>query len=742
MKGPIDAREEKRTLSKKASTIAKQRYLAGKALARIQYFESQRNLPQTVATGDRVLTRSAKARSRRTSQTSLYAKASKVKAALTPTFSDSVHLPVWKPLGPNLIPKGQTYGKGGNNKPPVSGRCVGIVISPTNSQRLVLCSGGGGLWGSLDRGKTWQPLTDQQPTLSMGAVAIAPNSPNIVYAGTGEGDNESQLGVGLLRSADGGQNWEHTPADVLSGVGVYDIAVHPQDALHLWVGTTNKFLESKNGGKTWTTVQNAMAWDISINPADPQEIFAATEAGLIGSTDGGKKWARVPLAGLTAGADLARMEVCHAPSNPAVVYVAAVADKRPLLWRRVANKGAFSTEKTPKMRPKEDIRQAWYDFCFAVSPVNSDLVYWGAVYLYKGSRSAKGFSWEDISARNTGDSIHGDQHHLAFDPSDPNVLYACCDGGIFRSPNGGTNWQSLNPGLAISEFEFVIHLESQDDWLIGGTQDNGTLGNATKGTWNQIALGDGGDCGADDAQKLCYHSYYDMWIERAPALGATAFKWTDVSPPTPDDYSALFYPPMDVNASVVAKAGATLWVSDDRGVNWEEVDFKGGGDNASALVILNATTIFVGTETGKIAQIKRAATGWTKATVTRLKTPRSAFMSDIVVPVPGGADIWVSFSAFDGGHVFHSTDSGKTWIDRSSNLPDIPVNAIVVDPKNLQQLFAATDHGVYRTVNSGGKWTDFSNGLPNVVVGDMILHERRRLLRIGTRNRGAWEVKI
>jgi photosystem II stability/assembly factor-like uncharacterized protein len=87
-------------------------------------------------------------------------------------------------------------------------------------------------------------------------------------------------------------------------------------------------------------------------------------------------------------------------------------------------------------------------------------------------------------------------------------------------------------------------------------------------------------------------------------------------------------------------------------------------------------------------------------------------------------------------------NGGTTWTDKSGNLPDIPVNAIVVDPKTTQRLFAATDHGVYRTQNSGGTWKDFSNGLPNVVVGDMILHERQRLLRAGTRNRGAWEVKI
>ena len=92
--------------------------------------------------------------------------------------------------------------------------------------------------------------------------------------------------------------------------------------------------------------------------------------------------------------------------------------------------------------------------------------------------------------------------------------------------------------------------------------------------------------------------------------------------------------------------------------------------------------------------------------------------------------------------MFRSTNSGKSWSDRTGNLPDIPVNAIVIDPKNHRRIFAATDHGVYQSKNSGVKWSDFSNGLPNAVVGDMILHERRRMLCIGTHNRGAWEVDI
>src|SRR5438552_12299299 len=119
----------------------------------------------------------------------------------------------------------------------------------------------------------------------MGAICGAPSSPNIVYAGTGEGDTYSQLGVGLLRSSDGGQTWEHVPSNDLSGIGIFDIAVDPANPLHVWVGTTTKLLESNNGGATWRTVQNVTTWDISINPNDPQEIVAAPVLRLIRSTN-------------------------------------------------------------------------------------------------------------------------------------------------------------------------------------------------------------------------------------------------------------------------------------------------------------------------------------------------------------------------------------------------------------------------------------------------------------------------
>jgi photosystem II stability/assembly factor-like uncharacterized protein len=237
-----------------------------------------------------------------------------------------------------------------------------------------------------------------------------------------------------------------------------------------------------------------------------------------------------------------------------------------------------------------------------------------------------------------------------------------------------------------------------------------------------------------------------MPIEKAAAHGAQAFAWVDVSPPTPDGYAALFYPPLEACAGVVAKAGASLWVSADEGAHWDEVKLPTSNDAdpdlASALAIVGDSTVFVGTTEGRMYRVTRGASGWSAASVTALGKLANQYVSDIAVASATARTLWVSCSQAGAGHVFRSTDGGKTWVDRSANLPDVAVNALVVDPKNSKVLYAATDRGVFRSRNAGAAWADFGNGLPNVIVGDLILHASARLLRAGTRARGAWEVNI
>ena len=711
----------------------------GKALARVRYFDAQRGLPTPTRSATGTTRRPVTARDRKL----LRAVVAAVAVLRAPAFKAAAQLPSWRELGPTLMPHGQTYGSGAGSNPAMSGRCRGVVVDRSDSRHLVLCSAGGGLWGSHDAGTTWSPLTDQQPTLLMGGLAQSASNPNVMYAATGDGDGSIPFGVGLLRSNDSGLSWNHVPAMALTAVGAFDLAIDPRDPLRVWIADSAALHFSADGG---TTVHNAitdLCWSVSINPSDPQEIFAACAGGLMRSGDGGSTWARTTLPGTSAATSFARLAVCHAPSSPEVVFVAGCVGKRGFLWRRGMAGATFSEEAQPA---NMKMSQAWYDWSLAVAPHDANRVYWGAVDLYRGQRTAAGMSWANISSRSDGDSIHPDQHGLAFDLADPNAVYACNDGGLFRSPDGGDHWQSLNPGLGITEFEFLAQLESKPDWLFGGTQDNGSLANAGLRRWDQVALGDGGDCAAVDrgAASICYHSYYDMPVERAAALGPQAFNWTNVSPPVPDGYATQFYPPLEARGSVLVKAGATVWVSANDGDAWDEVRLPTSGhadpDLGSALHIVSDSVLLVGTTRGAMYRITRGGAGWAQASVAALASPRRGYVSDIAVSGATGRTIWVSVSSTGAGHVFRSTNGGTSWTDRSSKLPDVAVNALVVDPKSSKLVYIATDRGVYRSTNAGAAWSSFSNGLPNVIVGDLILHAATRVLRAGTRSRGAWEL--
>jgi hypothetical protein len=280
---------------------------------------------------------------------------------------------------------------------------------------------------------------------------------------------------------------------------------------------------------------------------------------------------------------------------------------------------------------------------------------------------------------------------------------------------------------------------------MGGTQDNGTLRRDSNGSWDQVALGDGGACDiVESGAPRCYHSYYAMPIERAFFNPAIGLRWKDVSPPVPKRYPSAFYPPMQASNELLAKAGSTLWISENSGDDWDEVNFEDVLTKVKASIIrfVSPTTVLVGTNLGTLYRITRRPTGWKAANTTQLSSPSpGAYFTDIAL---GNVrtTLWASSNQNGRGRVFVSKDSGDSWSDCSANLPRIPVNALVSDSKNPETLFAATDHGVYQTIDAGQSWRFFSNGLPRVVVSDLHLHEASRLLRAGTKSRGLWQVLV
>ena len=713
-------------------TLRRKKPPAGKALARLRYFAIQRGVPFRPHKPRRApLAMAPATRSRLPYLTAFAAKKRSVRRSAQPRRK-------WRELGPRLIPKGQTYGTGGNDQPAVSGRIVSVAIDPSNARRILAASAGGGLWASRDGGGSWRPLTDEQPTLAMGALAFAPSDPRIVYAGTGEGDSLALLGVGLLRSTDRGASWTLLPYDPFLGQGFYHLVVDRADARHLWAATTVGLYESKDSGASWKRLRRPLTWDLSFDPASG-ELLAGCQDGLFRSTNGGSSWTSVRLPGRPAG-EFQRIEVCHAPLNGKVAYVFAANDKVGRLWRRSSVGSGFARQTLPR---DLDVSQAWYDWCAAVVPDDPGTILIGAVELYRGTLDATGqWEWTNLSSRETGDSIHPDQHHIAFAPGHPHTVYAANDGGLFRSPDLGGRWKSLNRGLGISEFEFLAQHPANDAWLLGGTQDNGTLRRSARGTtWHQVALGDGGDCCVNEKNpKICVHSYYSMGVELSTNAGRS---WTDIGPRPGSAHVALFYPPLEMHGELIVQAGSSLFVTENRGRHWAECQIPGTSKElrvATTLATPSATEILVGTHLGNVYRLVRGPGGWGDAKLTSLATPRrGAYVSDIHVD---RRRVWITYSTLGGGHVFVSSDGGASWDDVSGDLPSIPVNAVAVDPADSDIVYVGADNGVYRSTRGGGRWIEYGDGLPNAIVGDLVLHARHRRLRVGTRNRGAWEIDL
>lgn len=776
----------------RAARPSLRRILGGKALARLLYFARQREDIETednrkaLSKGpNKALIRST-GRRRATTRPSIGKGKDAAASPFLAAFTHQENLkamtapaaPVrqsWRPLGPFSVPHGQTYGEGVGSRPSVSGRISSIAIDPGNASHILIGAAGGGVWESRDTGNTWSPRTDDQPSLAIGVVAFDPGNPSIVYAGTGEGDSTfvdkpNLLGVGLLRSTDGGTTWGVLASDPFVKTGFYDLVIDPLNSSHLLAATTIGLFESTNGGTIWKQRRAFRTWDLSMRPAvsgdsnSTKEVFAACVDGLYRSANGGATWNVVNLPG--APGEFDRIEVCHAPSDGNVVYVIAsgppdildpvesrpgkpVKMSTPYLWRRSVSGGAFVAFKPP---PDLQTGQAWYDWFAAVAPNNPDVLYVGGINVHKGIRSATGnWTWTNISAKSNGDSIHPDQHAIAFSPADPNIVYVGNDGGIYRSPDGGTRWRSLNKGLCITEIEFMAQHPQFESWLLAGTQDNGTMRYQGEEVWYHISDGDGGDCGINASSPFtCYHTFYGMGMVRSNRGGGWD-TWTDelIGPPadTDQDYpdGALFYPPLEVNGRVIVQAGRTVFISSDGGTNWVGRDLPGNAGWASAITIPTTTRIYVGTdESGRVFRIDLAGGTWgTPVQLTRLV---AGFISDILVDPTNPNRIYVTYSSLkselETSHVFRSDNAGTSWSAASDGLPNIAANAIEIDPQNPDTIYVAADVGVYRSTDAGASWTPFNYGLPNALVKDLVFHQPSRLLRAGTQARGVWEIAV
>jgi hypothetical protein len=639
--------------------------------------------------------------------------------------------PQWRSLGPATIPNGQTYNSAVRVN--VSGRVAAIAIDPHNPAHVLCGAANGGVWESFDRGGSWAPRTDYQATTAIGAIAFSPFNPATVYCGTGEGNWWSWLGVGVLRSSDGGTTWSTLCTNPFVGQGFYDLHVDLANANHLIAATTGGLYNSTDGGVTWTARRSTTTWAVAFGSG---EILAASSDGIWRSADGGATWTSVALPGSPGSFD--RIAVCIAPSNPSVAYAWGAKGATAYLWRRAG--GTWTAASS--LPPGVSTGQAWYDWYCAAAPDRDNEVFLGAIEAYRGDLTGTTWTWL-CTSNHTGAGIHPDQHAIAFEPGNPNTIYCGSDGGLFRSPDRGNSWVHCNNGLVISEFEYIAQNVGSSRWLIGGTQDNGTDRWVGSPSWDHVADGDGGFVAVNfTTPTTVFHTYYNMSPEVSTSSGDGG-SWSYIPPTTPAGEGSLFYPPMrctDSDGTTVAIGGGALYVSRANGASWVRIAFPTAA-TASAVCVPNSENVYVGVTDGRVFRTTWNGTAW--GTLTALTTPRaSAYVSDLLVSAGNLNRIWVTSTTTGGGRVFRSDNAGSTWTDCSAGLPNLPVTAVEIDSRNANRVWVAMDRGLSQSLDAGAHWADFSNGLPNAYVGDLCFHPSAWVLRAGTRNRGMWEIPV
>jgi photosystem II stability/assembly factor-like uncharacterized protein len=657
----------------------------------------------------------------------------------------------------------------------VGGRMRAVVVHPVETNTLYAGGASGGVWKSTNLGEDWQPLTDHQPRLAVGAMAIDKNNPDIIFAGTGEPISSSfgrgngsafYDGVGIIRSGDGGQSWDLLPWPSASSA-VHRIVLHPESSDTLLVATIDRMFKSTNGGQSWSNVLSGVVTEVMYKPGDPSTVYAAVGSNWGGSTNGvyvshsgGDRFTWRKLENNFAPGDSCGRIVMAIPeADPNRIY-AAVAANRAILPAPdadfngvfVSKNGGESWERKPGAIPNTFTRgQAYYDLCIAVSPVNPDLVLLGGIDTYRSTNGGNGFAkvsrWElrVTDSRNPA-YVHADQHDIIFKPDDANVVIIGNDGGVFISTDAGSNWMERANNLVTTQFYGIAYAPSNPRLLYGGTQDNSNLRQLLPGQtqWLFVGGGDGGRIAVDPDNPDNF--YFNM--------NSTPFRTFDGGAQYEYIGDGLQGHRFNwIRPMVLSADGNRLYTASNRvhylnapktGRQWvalETVLASGNGIITDIEVVPGQVRrMFTSSSAGDIYHtfyITALDIDWENISG---NLPRR-WIADIQLDWEDYNTLYVALSGYGTGHAWKTTNLGETWQDISGDLPDIPANAIIPSRTEENTIFLATDLGVWYTTNGGTNWKQFGNGLPNVVAYDMKLTPENTLI-VGSYGRGVWTTDV
>jgi photosystem II stability/assembly factor-like uncharacterized protein len=680
--------------------------------------------------------------------------------------------------------------------PAAGGRVSRAAGVPGDPATYYAAAASGGVWKSSDGGATWKPIFDDQPTSSIGSIAISASNPSIIYVGSGEANIRGNVaaGNGIYKSADSGKTWTR----VWNHEGqIGKMVVHPDNPDIAFAAVLGHAFgpnpergvyRTKDGGKTWVQVlkkdENTGASDVEMDPSNPSVVFAGfwqarrlpwdlisggPGSGLYVSRDGGDTWKQLKGEGLPEGI-WGKIGIAVAPSDSRRVYALIEAEKGGLFR---SDDGGATWE---LVNPSRALRQrAWYYSTLTVNPSNREDVWFPQVPMLHSIDGGKTLQY--VKGLH-----HGDLHDVWIDPKNPKRMIASNDGGVDISNNGGETW--FAPPLPISQFYHVSVDTRMPYHVAGAMQDLGTAQGPSDSLHRNIALSDwhgvgGGEAGhvvsdASDPNIVYAGEYlgiitrYDhrtgesrnvsAWPENPSGHGGEdmkyRFQWTAPIAASPHDSKVIYH-----GAQVIFRTvnGGQSWdvISPDLTRNDKSKQkWAGGpitGDNtgvetydtvfAIAESPMQKGVIWAGTDDGLVQVTRDAGQNWTNVTAAMPGMPEWGTVN-LIEPSP--FDPSIAYVVVDAHrldnmrpYLYKTTDYGQTWKRLDAKLPqDIYLHAIREDPKKKGQLYLGTERGVMFSTDGGETWRDLRLNLPTVAVHDLVVKDNA--LVVGTHGRSIW----
>ncbi len=664
------------------------------------------------------------------------------------------------------------------------GRVTTVTGVPSQPLTFYMGATGGGIWKTTDAGLTWRNISDGQLRMgSIGALAVAPSDPNVVYAGMGESEprgQSSSWGDGVYKSTDAGKTWQYVGLERTKSIAKVAIDPRNPDVVYLaaegsrWTpGPDRGIYKTTDGGTHWTLVlhpsDSVAAIDLSLDPSNPRILFAAMwdfqrlpwqirsggpGSAIYRSTDAGATWTRLTGHGLPTGL-VGRIGVDVSPANPERIY--AIIEARGDtggLYR--SDDGGDHWHHFSDQRAIRD--RAWYYTSITADPQDENTVYVMNAQIMKSIDGGKSF--QVLRAK------HGDNHDLWINPRNHDDMINGNDGGATITIDGGRSWstQDNQPTGQI----YRVNTDAQYPyWVYGAQQDNTSIatpsaarGGITAADWYPVAGCESAHLVFDphDPRYIygdCYQGILEEF-DRTTRLSRSIAAYPEMNLNEPSDstrYRFNWSAPLAVSPQdpqVIYWGGNVLFRTNDRGQTWRVIspdltrnekahqgwggapitNEGAGGEVYNTIYYIapsphDSNTIWVGTDDGLVQLTRDGGRHWTNVTP---KGVGPGFVNAIEISPWTAGTAYIAYDGYKWSdwapHIYRTTDYGRSWTEIVNGIrAGDQVRVVRADHVRRGLLYAGTETGAYVSFDDGGRWQSLQANLPPVPVTDLQLRD-------------------